>query len=157
MKESRVLPSTAVTTIADYTAAGGGAALERAEDLGPDGVIDEITRSGLGGRGGAGFPAGRKWAAVRANASELERSAVVVNAAEGEPGSFKDRAIIRANPYAIVEGALVAARYLRADQLIIGTKRTFTREIELLRAAIADIERGRMDRRHHAERVRRAE
>ena len=54
MKESRVLPSTAVTTIQDYTAAGGGDALERAEDLGPDGVIDEITRSGLGGRGGAG-------------------------------------------------------------------------------------------------------
>ena len=44
MKESRVLPSTAVTTIADYTAAGGGAALERVEDLGPDGVIDEIAR-----------------------------------------------------------------------------------------------------------------
>ena len=124
MKESRVLPSTAVTTIADYTAAGGGAALERFADLGPDGVLD-----------------GRKWAAVRGNASELERSAVVVNAAEGEPGSFKDRAIIRANPYAIVEGALVAARCLGADQLIIGTKRTFTREIALLRAAIAEPDR----------------
>ena len=110
MKESRVLPSAALTTIAEYTAVGGGAALVRARELGPDAVLDEITRSGLGGRGGAGFPAGRKWAAVRANASELERSAVVVNAAEGEPGSFKDRAIIRANPYAIVEGALVAAR-----------------------------------------------
>ena len=59
---------------------------------------------------------------------------MVVNAAEGEPGSFKDRAIIRPNPYAIVEGAAGRARCLGADQLIIGTKRTFTREIALLHA-----------------------
>ncbi len=141
MIEPRVLPTTPVTTLAEYRAAGGGAAIERAGELGADGVIDEITRSGLGGRGGAGFPAGRKWAAVRANCSELEPSAVVVNAAEGEPGSFKDRAIMRANPFAIIEGALVAARAVGADQVIIGTKRTFTREINGLQAVIAEIQR----------------
>src|SRR4051794_3256372 len=121
MQEARVLPRAPLTTFAEYTAAGGGAALSRAADLGPDGVVDEITRSGLGGRGGAGFPAGRKWAAVRANSSELEPSAVVVNAAEGEPGSFKDRAIMRANPFAILEGAIVAARAVGADEVIVGT------------------------------------
>ena len=140
MIESRVLPTIPIATLDDYVSAGGGAAIERAAALGPDGVIDEIARSGLGGRGGAGFPAGRKWAAVRANSSELEPSSVVVNAAEGEPGSFKDRAIMRANPFAIIEGALVAARAVGADQVIVGTKRAFTDEIALLRAAIAEIE-----------------
>jgi NADH-quinone oxidoreductase subunit F len=141
MMESRVLPTVPVATLDDYVSAGGGAAIERAATLGPDGVIDEIARSGLGGRGGAGFPAGRKWAAVGANSSELEPSTVVVNAAEGEPGSFKDRAIMRANPFAIIEGALVAARAVGADQVIVGTKRTFTDESAGLRATIAEIER----------------
>lgn len=141
MTEARVLPTAPIETLADYIASGGGAALERADSLGADGVIDEIARSGLGGRGGAGFPAGRKWAAVRANSSELEPAAVVVNAAEGEPGSFKDRAIMRANPFAIIEGAIVAARAVGADQVILGTKRTFTNEITRLRAAITEIQR----------------
>jgi NADH-quinone oxidoreductase subunit F len=140
MIESRVLPAVPVTTLADYKSAGGGAAIERATALGPEGVVEEITRSGLGGRGGAGYPAGRKWAAVRANSSDLEPSTVVVNAAEGEPGSFKDRAIMRANPFAIIEGAVVAARAVGADQVIIGTKHTFTDEIALLRGAITEIE-----------------
>ena len=110
MTEARILPPSPIESLDDYVAAGGGAALERARGLGAQGVIDEIARSGLGGRGGAGFPAGRKWEAVARNHSELEPATVVVNAAEGEPGSFKDRAIIRANPFAIVEGALVATR-----------------------------------------------
>ncbi len=96
--------------------------------------------SGLGGRGGAGFPAGRKWEAVARNSSELESATVVVNAAEGEPGSFKDRAIIRANPFAIVEGALIGALAVGADQVIIATKRDFTNEVALLRTAVAEIE-----------------
>jgi NADH-quinone oxidoreductase subunit F len=141
MTEARVLPVAPIETLADYIADGGGTALAQAETLGADGVIDAIARSGLGGRGGAGFPAGRKWAAVRANSSELEPSAVVVNAAEGEPGSFKDRAIMGANPFAIVEGAIVAARAVGADQVILGTKRAFTAEIARLQAAIAEIER----------------
>jgi NADH-quinone oxidoreductase subunit F len=140
MTEARVLPPSPIESLADYVASGGGAALEKARALGPQGVIDEIARSGLGGRGGAGFPAGRKWEAVARNHSELEPASVVVNAAEGEPGSFKDRAIIRANPFAIVEGALVAALAVGADQLIIGTKRTFTSEIAGLRAAIKAIQ-----------------
>ena len=140
MTEARVLPPSPIESLDDYVATGGGAALERARALGPQGVIDEIARSGLGGRGGAGFPAGRKWEAVARNRSELEPASVVVNAAEGEPGSFKDRAIIRANPFAIVEGALVAAVAVGADQLIIGTKRTFTSEIARLRAAIEAIQ-----------------
>jgi NADH:ubiquinone oxidoreductase subunit F (NADH-binding) len=140
MIESRVLPPEPLLTLDAYRAAGGGIGIEEARAAGPDAVIDEITASGIGGRGGAGFPAGRKWATVRANHSELEGSSVVVNAAEGEPGSFKDRAIIRANPYAILEGALIAAFAVGADELIVGTKRAFTREIAILRDVIAAVQ-----------------
>jgi NADH-quinone oxidoreductase subunit F len=140
MTEPRVLPPDPLLTLDAYIAAGGGSGLERARELGADSVIAEISASGIGGRGGAGFPAGRKWATVRANRSELEGSSVVVNAAEGEPGSFKDRAIIRANPYAVLEGALIAALAVGADELFVATKRTFTREVALLRGAIAAVE-----------------
>jgi NADH:ubiquinone oxidoreductase subunit F (NADH-binding) len=140
MIESRVLPSEPLLTLDAYRAAGGGTGLDEARAAGPDAIIDEITASGIGGRGGAGFPAGRKWATVRANHSELEGSSVVVNAAEGEPGSFKDRAIIRANPFAILEGALIAAIAVGADELFVATKRAYTREVAILREAIAAVE-----------------
>jgi NADH:ubiquinone oxidoreductase subunit F (NADH-binding) len=139
MTEPRVLPRVPIESLDDALAIGGGEGLERARALGPAAVIDAIADSGLGGRGGAGFPAGRKWAAVAGNHSPLEPATVVVNAAEGEPGSFKDRAIIRANPYAILEGALIAAHAVGADQVVVATKRHFTRETTRLRAAIAEV------------------
>jgi len=137
--ESRILPDVPVTSIDDYVASGGGAGLEKARRIGSGAVIDEVARSGLGGRGGAGFAAGRKWAAVAANRSDLEPSTVVVNAAEGEPGSFKDRAIIRANSFAVAEGALIAAIAVGADQVIVATRASFTREADVLRSAFAAI------------------
>ena len=140
MIDDRVLPHTPIQSLDDYVSRGGGAALGRARTLGPRGVIAEIEQSGLGGRGGAGFPAGRKWAAVARNRSERQAASVVVNAAEGEPGSFKDRAIIRRNPFAILEGALVAARTVGADSVLIGTKRAFAREVSILRDTLAAME-----------------
>ena len=65
--------------------------------------------AGLRGRGGAGFPTGRKWQTVAAYESPVYATTVVVNAAEGEPGSFKDRTLLRTNPYQVLEGALIAA------------------------------------------------
>jgi NADH-quinone oxidoreductase subunit F len=135
----RVLPPRPMLRLADYERAGGGQGLEAAARLGPDGVIDEIAASGLRGRGGAGFPTGRKWAAVSGNVSPVEPTTVVVNGAEGEPGSFKDRAIIRADPYRVLEGALIAAFALTADTVIVAVKETFTAEAERLRAAIQEI------------------
>ncbi|HMG25938.1 MAG TPA: NADH-ubiquinone oxidoreductase-F iron-sulfur binding region domain-containing protein [Acidimicrobiia bacterium] len=135
----RVLPPDPVRTLADYEKAGGGTGLEAAVRLGPAGVIDEIAASGLRGRGGAGFPTGRKWGAVAAYASPVELTTVVVNAAEGEPGSFKDHAIMRADPYRVLEGALIAAFAVTADTVIVAVKETFTREAERLRAAIEEI------------------
>jgi len=135
---TRVLAPTPVETLADYLAAGGGAAIEAVE-RDASAVIDVVEASGIGGRGGAGFSAGRKWRTVASLRSPVFPSAVVVNAAEGEPGSFKDRAILRANPYHVLEGALVAARAISADRLIVGLKRTFTQEVPRVQRALDEI------------------
>src|SRR5438552_10293460 len=92
---------------ADYPSA-----LERAYALTPEAILDELKRSGLRGRGGAGFPTGVKWSSVASHACRTRY--VVCNAAEGEPGTFKDRFLIRANPYAVLEGLLIAAHVVGA-------------------------------------------
>jgi NADH:ubiquinone oxidoreductase subunit F (NADH-binding) len=113
----RVLPEHPVGSFDAYRDAGGGRALEAARALSAADVIAVVDEAGLRGRGGAGFPTGRKWSTVAANHSPLAPTTVVVNAAEGEPGTFKDRAILRANPYAVLEGALVAAHAVDARQV----------------------------------------
>src|SRR5207237_2272021 len=97
-----------------------------------------VEGSGLRGRGGAGFPTGRKWRTVADYQSSAVPPTVVVNAAEGEPGSFKDRAILRANPYRVLEGALIGAHAVGADRVIVAMKASFTRELDLMRDAITD-------------------
>jgi NADH-quinone oxidoreductase subunit F len=136
----RVLPATRFATLAEYTKQGGGKGIEAARELGPAGILDEVDASGLRGRGGAGFPAGRKWRTVAANAAADAPSSVVVNAAEGEPGCFKDRAIIDRNPYAVLEGAVIAALAIGATQVIVAMKRTFTEAIERIDHAITEID-----------------
>lgn len=90
----------------DYRARDGYSALARAFELGPDGVIAEITASGLMGRGGAAFPTGRKWAAVAAQPATPRY--VVCNADESEPGTFKDRVLLEGDPFAIIEAMTIA-------------------------------------------------
>ncbi len=114
-------------------------ACENARTVEPVAIIDEIEASGLRGRGGAGFPTGRKWRSVAAFASDVLATTVVVNAAEGEPGTLKDRTILRLNPYEVVEGALIAARALGARAIVVATKGSFTTEIERLRSAVAEM------------------
>ena len=90
----------------DYRAAGGYEALRRAIELGPAGVVREVTDSRLLGRGGAAFPAGRKWAAVAAATATPHH--LVCNADESEPGTFKDRALMEEDPYALLESMTIA-------------------------------------------------
>jgi len=135
----RVLFPTPIGSLDEYVKVRGGGGLAAARKLSADEIIAEIAASGLRGRGGAGFPTGRKWRTVRDYASETERTSVVVNAAEGEPGTFKDRTILRNDPYQVLEGALIAARAVDAEQIIVGTKRSFTREVERLHAAISEV------------------
>jgi NADH-quinone oxidoreductase subunit F len=94
------------TSIDDYLAHGGYEALRRAVQLGPDAVVREVVASGLVGRGGAAFPTGRKWQAVAAHPARPH--ALVCNADESEPGTFKDRALIEGDPFALVEAMTIA-------------------------------------------------
>jgi NADH-quinone oxidoreductase subunit F len=105
-----------------YRAAGGYAALPRALDLGPAGVIREVTDAKLVGRGGAAFPTGRKWDAVRSQSATPHY--LICNADESEPGTFKDRVLLTEDPFAIVEAMTIAGfaagcergfLYLRAE------------------------------------------
>ena len=137
----RVLYPHPVANLDEYVKIRGGVGLENAKAVDPDAVVEELIASGLRGRGGAGFPTGIKWRTVRANHSPSEPSAVVVNGAEGEPGTFKDRTILRIDPYAVIEGALIAARTVGADEIIIGLKQSFGPEVERVRTAIAEMEK----------------
>jgi NADH-quinone oxidoreductase subunit F len=94
------------TSLDAYIAAGGFEALARARELGPDAVIAEVTESKLLGRGGAAFPTGTKWRAVRDQT--VETRYVVCNADESEPGTFKDRVLMERDPFALVEALTIA-------------------------------------------------
>jgi NADH-quinone oxidoreductase subunit F len=94
--------------LADYEARGGYAALRKilAERITPDQVIAELKRSALRGRGGAGFPTGLKWSFMPKNYPGQKY--MVCNSDEGEPGTFKDRDILRYNPHIVIEGMAIA-------------------------------------------------
>lgn len=132
-----LLPAEPIETIDAYFDAGGGVGLQRAIDIEADATIQTIGASGLRGRGGAGFPTARKWQSVRGAGSG--RHFVVVNAAEGEPASFKDRTLMRRDPYRIVEGAAIAALAVGAEAIFLATKRSFVREVEALRRAAVEL------------------
>src|SRR5579859_4739137 len=100
-----------------------GSALEKAYSLSPEQIVDELKRSGLRGRGGAGFPTGVKWSSVASHPCKTRYA--VCNAAEGEPGTFKDRFLIRKNARLVVEGLLIAAHVVNAKKAFIAVKASF--------------------------------
>jgi NADH-quinone oxidoreductase subunit F len=132
----RVLPAQPFATLDAYVRAGGGQALDAARRLSPDTVIAEVEASGLRGRGGAGFPTGAKWRTIAGNRSPELPTSVVVNAAEGEPGTYKDRALLHADPYAVLEGALIAAHAVGAADVVVALK---PGEEDRVAAAIAEM------------------
>src|SRR3954454_54726 len=109
-----VLPNQPFQYLDEYLAHGGGQAVPMLRERGVEWALDELDRSGLRGRGGAGFPTGRKWRSVLAGGADLRDRYVVVNGAEGEPGTFKDRPLLRYNPYQVIEGLAIAATALGA-------------------------------------------
>jgi NADH-quinone oxidoreductase subunit F len=117
----------------------GGQGLLRARDLGPAGVVEVLERSGLRGRGGAGFATARKWATIRAGDVEVGDRYVVANGAEGEPGTFKDRVLMRRNPYQVIEGLAIAATSVGAVAGYVAVKASFEPEIEALRRALTEM------------------
>ncbi|MEZ5238992.1 MAG: NADH-ubiquinone oxidoreductase-F iron-sulfur binding region domain-containing protein [Microthrixaceae bacterium] len=136
---THLLPAEPLESLDHYLATEtGGLGLARARELGAEATIAEIQRSGLRGRGGAGFPTGLKWATIASQRGP--RTYVVCNAAEGEPGTFKDRALIRSNPYQLVEGITIAALAVGADEVYICLKASFETEIERITGAVGEFQ-----------------
>src|SRR6201989_335419 len=105
---------------------------------GRDAIIAEMKASGLRGRGGAGFPTGMKWSFMPKEPKPGKPNFLVINADESEPGSCKDREIIRHDPHKLIEGALVAGYAMRARAAYIYIRGEFIRESETLFAAVAE-------------------
>ena len=130
------------TSIDDYLARGGYTALAGvlAADE-PEAVIDEVERSGLRGRGGAGFPAGKKWRFCRQNPGE--KHYIICNGDEGDPGAFMDRAVLEDNPHSVIEGMLIAAFAIGADEGFVYVRHEYPLAVSRLRNALAQArERG---------------
>jgi NADH-quinone oxidoreductase subunit F len=105
---------------------------------GQDAIIEEVKESGLRGRGGAGFPTGMKWSFMPKEPKPGKPNFLVINADESEPGSCKDREIIRHDPHKLIEGALIAGFAMRARAGYIYIRGEFIRETETLRRAVAE-------------------
>ena len=134
--DRRVLPPEPVTSIDEYLERGGGSALGKVLTLPPEEIVDVLKRSGLRGRGGAGFPTGLKWEGMLS--AEGDRY-FVCNGAEGEPATFKDRWLIRRNPYQVLEGVAIGAFTTGAAGAFIAVKRSFVKEIEALSRAMEEM------------------
>jgi len=127
-------------SIEGYIADGGYAALAKAvTEMKPVEVIDEIRKSGLRGRGGAGYPTGLKWGIVQKAAGEQKY--VVCNADEGDPGAFMDRCVLEGDPHRVLEGMAISGYALGANQGFIYVRAEYPLAIERLRLAIKQAER----------------
>ncbi|MFD7898331.1 NAD(P)H-dependent oxidoreductase subunit E [Streptomyces sp. NPDC059743] len=118
----------------DYRAHGGYTALRRAFELGPAGVIREVTDAGLVGRGGAAFPTGRKWQATASQPAHPHY--LVCNADESEPGTFKDRVVMEGDPYSLVEAMTIAGYAVGAQRGFLYLRGEYPRALRLLQHAI---------------------
>ena len=123
-------------SVKEYLSQGGYSAFEKALfDMTPDEVIEEVSDSGLRGRGGGGFPAGRKWAQVkRQNAAQKY---VVCNGDEGDPGAFMDRSIMEGDPHRMLEGMMIAGAACGATEGYIYVRAEYPLAVERLKTAIA--------------------
>ena len=139
MRTHHALPPTPIEHLADALRGGAGEGLAAALGSSPNDVIDIIATAGIRGRGGAGFPTGRKWRSLYESRDDHDRIDVVINAAEGEPGTFKDRSLLRSNPYLVMEGALIAAHVLASPRIVIATKAFYERELAAIERAVAEI------------------
>jgi NADH-quinone oxidoreductase subunit F len=130
-----------LTRLDEYQAIGGYRQLARVRKLKPSAVTEEISKASLRGRGGAGFPMGRKLSLVPPADKRNGPAYVVANADESEPGAFKDREIIRRVPHRLVEGCLIAAHAIQAQAVFIYIRGEYLAETLVLEAAIEEARR----------------
>ena len=131
-----------LTKLAKFREAGGYASLEKARGMEPQAIIDQLLAAGVRGRGGAGFPMGRK-------ASFLAKGTgrptyLVVNADESEPGTFKDREIMLRVPHRLIEGCLITAHAIDSQHVFIYLRGEYLKEFEVLRAALDEVRRAKL-------------
>jgi NADH-quinone oxidoreductase subunit F len=120
--------------IYDYIAEGGYSALVKALQLSPDEIVNEIEHSGLRGRGGAGFPTGRKWKLAR---NTLAKEKIVIcNADEGDPGAYMDRTILESNPHQVIEGMAICAYAVGADKAVVYVRSEYPLAVKIVTKAI---------------------
>ena len=123
------------TSINDYIALGGYQAQAKAlYKMTPDQVIDEIKKSGLRGRGGGGFPAGRKWASCKK--AKGEPRYVICNADEGDPGAFMDRSLLEGNPHSVIEGMIIGAFAIGSHDGFVYVRNEYPLAVKNLNIAI---------------------
>ena len=130
------------TSLSEYRERGGFRGLERALASSPQDVVAEILESGLRGRGGGGFPTGRKW--QLAQNREASEKFIVCNADEGDPGAFMDRALLEGDPFSLIEGMIIAGHAIGATQGIIYCRAEYPLAIERLETAIEILKKERM-------------
>src|SRR5574341_1767931 len=119
-----------------YVALGGYEALRKALSMPKEKVVEEVKKANLRGRGGAGFPAGVKWGFLP---KDLSRPRVlVINADEGEPGTFKDRLIMSRGPHLLIEGIAIASYAMSIHASYIYIRGEFVREAKILEEAVAE-------------------
>ncbi len=123
------------TSISEYLAIGGYGGFEKALfEMSGDEIIDKITESGLRGRGGGGFPAGRKWGQVRRQ--KEPQKYVVCNGDEGDPGAFMDRSVMEGDPHSVLEGMMIAGLCCGADQGYLYVRAEYPLAVSRLKTAI---------------------
>jgi NADH-quinone oxidoreductase subunit F len=125
-----------LTKLSEYQAVGGYKALEKARGMEPQAIVDELIASNLRGRGGAGFPMGRKASFLAKGTGKP--TYLCVNADESEPGTFKDREIMLRNPHRLIEGCLVTAHGIESTNVFIYLRGEYLDVFEVMRAALAD-------------------
>lgn len=123
--------------INEYIAHGGYLGARKAySHLTPESVCEEILHSGLRGRGGGGFPTGRKWDLTRIQSSAQKY--VICNGDEGDPGAFMDRSVMEGNPHAVIEGMMIAARGIGASTGVIYVRAEYPLAVQRVRKAVKD-------------------
>lgn len=122
------------TNLNDYFAIGGYRALGKVFTMSPEDVIAEVKKSGLRGRGGAGFPTGLKWEICRKQKDD--KKYIICNADEGDPGAYMDRGLLEGNPHQVIEGMIIGAYAIGAKQGIIYVRTEYPLAIENLKIAL---------------------
>ncbi len=123
-------------SIDDYLALGGYDGLRKALTMPPEVIVDEIMQSGLRGRGGGGFPTGRKWQSVLKANNDVKY--IVCNGDEGDPGAFMDRSVMQGTPHVVLEGMIIGAYAIGAHQGFIYVRDEYPQAVAHLQKAIAD-------------------